>query len=81
MLSPFLKEAAQSSVVRSEKFMFHMAVMRWKVGALAPEELDALRAWIHEQQNSKNVVPWSLEADKYGDSLLAENSGIQRYVI
>jgi hypothetical protein len=61
-----------------------MAVMHWKVSTLAPGELDALHSWIDEQQELKEkgrVVPWSQEADEYGDSLFAENTYIQRYAI
>jgi len=84
MLSPFLEEAVESSTSTSEKFVFHVAVMRWKVSTLADEELDVLRSWIKGQQKLKEqarVSPWMQEADEYDDALFAENAHIQRYVI
>ena len=84
LLGPFLKEAVKSLTPKSEKFLFHMAVMRWKVDVLPPEELDFLHSWIKDQQKLKEEVralPWSQEADEYGDPLFAENAYIQGYVI
>ena len=84
LLGPFLKEAAKSLTPKTERFLFHMAVMRWKADALPPEELDLLRSWIKDQQKLKGevrVLPWSQEADEYGDPLFAENAYIQGYVI
>ena len=60
-----------------------MAVMRWKVSTLEPDELGVLQSWINEQRKSKEqarVLPWSQEAEEYGDPLFAENTYIQRYV-
>lgn len=82
-LSPFLKETAGSSASRSAKLVFHMAVMRWKVSNLGPNELATLQSWIDEQRKSKEqarVLPWSQEAEEYGDPLFAENTYIQGYV-
>jgi len=81
-LSPFLREALKSSPSTSEKLMFHMAAMRWKVDALTAEELDVLNLWIDEQHKSKEqarVLPWTQEADEYDDLLFVENAHIQRY--
>ena len=83
MLSPFLQESLKSSNSLSEKLVFHMAVMRWKVNALTAEELTALNLWIDEQQKSKEqarMLPWMQEADEHDDLLFAENAHIQRYV-
>lgn len=82
VLSPAsLKEATKSSATHSEKLVFHMAVMRWKVNALTPNELDVLNTWIDGEQKSKNMPPWSQEANEYGDVHFAESSHIQRYTI
>ena len=84
MLSPFLKEAVTTTTATSERLIFHMAVMRWKVKALTTEELDVLRSWIDEQQRSKEkvrVLPWAQEANEHSDPFFAENAHIQRYVI
>lgn len=64
--------------------MFHMAVMRWKVGALKSAKLNKLHSWIDEQQKLKEqarALPWLQEADEYADPHFAENSHIQRYVV
>ena len=84
LLRPFLKDAVESSPSKSERLVFHMAFMRWKVDSLTPEELDELHSWIKEQQELKeqaNQLPLSQEAEEYGDPLFAENSHIQRYVV
>ena len=84
LLRPFLKDAVESSPSNSERLVFHMVFMRWKVEGLTPEELDELHLWIKEQQESKeqaNQLPLSQEAEEYSDPLFAENSHIQRYVI
>ena len=84
MLSPFLNEPVESSAPKSERFTFHVAVMRWKVNNLTPNELGVLWSWIDEQKKVKEqdrVEPWLKEAEEYGDSLFAENAHIQRYVI
>ena len=84
MLHQFLKEAVKSSSTKSEKLVFHMAVMRWKVDAMKSAELDKLHLWIDEQQKLKEqarVLPWLQEADEYADPHFAENSHVQRYVV
>ena len=81
-LKPFLKETAKTSMTRSKRLMFHIAVMRWKCSLLSPEELAALQDWINEQQKARkkeSELPWSSEANEYGDALFSENAHIQRY--
>ena len=84
MLHQFLREAVKSLSTKSEKLVFHMAVMRWKVDALKSAELDKLHSWIDEQQKLKeqaHALPWLQEADEYADPHFTENSHVQRYVI
>ena len=78
-----MKEVAESSVPRSERLLFHMAVMKWKVSTLTPDELNVLQSWIDDQYKTKEqarLLPWAQEANEYGDTLFAENTHIQRYV-
>lgn len=58
--------------------------MRWKCSLLNPDELNTLQDWIDEQQKAKRMVqalPWSAEANEYGDEVFSENTYIQQYVL
>jgi hypothetical protein len=46
---------------------------------MSPDEAATLQDWI-DRQRALNDRPWAIEADAYGDELVAENRHIQRSV-
>jgi len=76
--NPFIKEGAD--IISLTRLQFHMAVMRWKCSSLSPEELATLFDWI-DKKRALNDCPWAVEAETYGDDLVAENRHIQGSVI
>ena len=77
LLNSFVKSSG--GIGSLGRLQFHMVVMQWKCSLLSPDELAIIHDWIDGQQ-ALNDCPWAVEANAYGDSLIAENRHIQRSV-
>lgn len=76
-LDPFV--TTSGDIASLTRLQFHMTVMQWKCSLMSTDEAETLQDWIDEQR-VLNGRPWAIEADAYGDELVAENQHIQRSV-
>jgi hypothetical protein len=76
-LNPFV--TTSGGIGSLTRLQFHMTVMQWKCSLMSTHEAETLQDWIDEQR-VLNGRPWAIEADAYGDELVAENQHIQRSV-